>query len=126
MLHRFAFIGLMVAVLFGTLSSSYAQESSVPVPHPAKALKGEQCVEPAADMRRFHMQYLEHQRDDTMRLGIRGNKYSLRGCVECHATPDEKADGALTVRGFCKECHSYAAVTIDCFSCHTGKAEKQP
>ncbi|MCP5367873.1 MAG: Hdr-like menaquinol oxidoreductase cytochrome c subunit [Hyphomicrobiales bacterium] len=102
-----------------------AADGRVPLPHPAKAYAGQQCVEPVDVMRRFHMQYLMHQRDDTVHGGIRGTKYSLKGCVECHAVASPGvADGKVrTLQPFCKECHSYAAVTIDCFGCHTGAAK---
>ncbi len=100
-----------------------AAETGVPLPNPAKAHIGEQCVEPVDVMRREHMNFLRHQRDETVRSGIRGNKYSLRGCVECHAVPDAAAGGARTVQAFCSECHSYAAVSIDCFGCHSNEAE---
>ena len=97
----------------------------VPVPKPAKAAKGEKCVAPIPEMRRNHMNLLKHQRDDTLRSGIRGNPFSLRECVECHAVPDDAAGGARTVRPFCQTCHEYAAVSIDCFNCHTGKPEAE-
>ncbi|MBM3564578.1 MAG: hypothetical protein FJX42_00495 [Alphaproteobacteria bacterium] len=97
-----------------------AESGRTPVPAPAKAAKGEQCVEPVADMRRNHMQYLEHERDETMHKGIRGRKHSLKTCVECHAVPTPAAGGAKTIEPFCGECHQYAAVSLDCFQCHTG------
>ncbi len=97
-----------------------AQESGVPLPSVPKAVKGEQCVEPVDVMRREHMNFLIHQRDETMRQGIRGNKYSLKGCTECHATVDPAAKDkkVRTVEPFCAQCHEYAAVKIDCFECH--------
>ena len=95
----------------------------VPVPVLSTGM-GTRCVAPVDDMRRNHMTYLLHQRDETVRQGIRGKKFSLRKCVICHATPDSKAEGVPTVRPFCEECHAYAAVQIDCFSCHTAKPEK--
>ncbi len=120
------FLGALV-VLFGLAvvftGPAPAAESRVPVPQPPKAFKGDKCVEPAAVMRRQHMNYLLHQRDETVQQGIRGKKYSLRGCIECHAVPDKAAGGERTVAPFCSECHQYAAVTIDCFSCHTTKPE---
>ncbi len=97
-------------------------EGRVPLPRPAKG-KGESCIEPADIMRRYHMDYLAHQRDETVRQGIRGKKYSLKECVACHAVPEpgqEKAK-ALTVEPFCSQCHTYAAVRIVCFECHTDK-----
>jgi len=107
----------LVAVL------AQAADGRVPLPKPAKATAGTQCVEPAAEMRRNHMVHLEHQRDETLREGIRGKKHSLRDCVSCHAAPDPKAGGQATARPFCDACHAYAAVTIDCFGCHATKPE---
>ncbi len=98
------------------------EDGRTPLPHPSAAFKGDQCVEPADVMRRRHMSFLMHQRDETVRGGIRGKKYSIRGCIDCHATRDESADGARSVRGFCDACHGYAAVEITCFECHSDRA----
>ncbi|CCQ74011.1 Triheme c-type cytochrome DsrJ [Magnetospira sp. QH-2] len=109
---------MVVAVLALGFAPAQAGDG-VPMPQIIKG-KGAQCVEPTNVMRRNHMDYLKHQRDETMREGIRGNKYSLTECVECHATPDPRPQiKAETLYGFCKQCHAYAAVTIDCFGCHT-------
>ena len=104
--------------------TSPAHAGDVPLPKPAKAFKGEQCVEPADVMRRNHFDYLKHQRDETLREGIRGQKYGLNECIDCHAvtSPDVAGGKLRTLKPFCKECHDYAAVSIDCFSCHTGAA----
>jgi hypothetical protein len=122
-------LGLAAAVVLWTMATASAADpskggGSVPLPHPAEAFKGEKCVEPNDVMRRQHMNYLKHQRDDTLRQGIRGEKYSLKECVDCHAvkSPDVMDGKVRTIQPFCKECHSYAAVTIDCFACHTGAA----
>ncbi len=112
-----------LAALLGGVPEVWAGEGRVPLPVLPKA-KGEQCVAPAEDMRRNHANYLLHQRDETMRKGIRSNKYSLKECVACHASPDAEAGGADTIRPFCAECHDYAAVKIDCFECHTTKPGK--
>lgn len=120
------FLSLMVlgfAFVVGGLPSP-ASAADVPVPHPAKAFKGEQCVEPVDVMRRNHMTFLMHQRDETLREGIRGKKYSLNQCIDCHAvtSPDVAGGKVRTLKPFCAECHAYAAVSIDCFQCHTGAA----
>ena len=85
-----------------------------------KAAAGTTCIEDAATMRRGHPDMLKHQRDETLRLGIRGAKASLKDCVSCHAT--QSADGhAVPVNApgqFCQSCHAYAAVKPDCFECH--------
>jgi hypothetical protein len=105
---------------------SYAHEtkkdSRVPLPH-MDIPKGVQCDEPAEIMRRDHMKFILHKRDDTMHKGIRTSKHSLKNCVNCHADP--KTGSVLGKDGFCASCHTYAAVKIDCFECHTDRAEKK-
>jgi len=94
------------------------------VPNPPKAkqpVSAEQpCVEPIADIRRNHGQYLKHHRNDTVHNGVRTNKYSLVACINCHVTKDAVGNypSIKTKDHFCRSCHTYAAVTIDCFQCH--------
>ncbi|MBP8285705.1 MAG: hypothetical protein KAX57_02585 [Rhodoferax sp.] len=88
-----------------------------PVIEPAR---GGQCVEDPAFMRRNHMLLLKHQRVDTLRGGIRTGKYSLQGCIECHASQTTNSVSASETN-FCQSCHSYAAVSLDCFGCHASK-----
>ena len=85
-----------------------------------RAVKGERCVEPVAEMRRNHMRMLRHQRDATVHEGIRGAKYSLKGCIDCHAGA-KTGSVAQTSEDFCVACHRYAAVQIDCFECHASR-----
>ncbi|MCX8018607.1 MAG: hypothetical protein N2690_12015 [Rhodocyclaceae bacterium] len=93
---------------------------------PKPALKIEnpgQCIAPAEEMRKNHMEMLKHQRDRTLRQGIRGEKASLNECIHCHAS---KTTGSVIGKdGFCQECHSYAAVKLDCWDCHQPKAGYQ-
>jgi len=112
-------LAVMLALLAGP-GQAATEASEVPLPTLSKAFKGEQCVEPANVMRREHMNFLKHQRDETLREGIRGKKYSLKQCVECHATADPNIKGGKvrTLQPFCAQCHEYAAVSLDCFSCH--------
>ena len=107
------------AMLVLALLAASAQAGSL-APAVEPAAKGERCVEDVATMRRSHMTMLTHQRDDTVRGGIRGAKHSLKGCIDCHAG---KASGSVAVAktDFCVACHSYAAVKIDCFECHSSK-----
>jgi len=82
-----------------------------------------ECIAPAEEMRRNHMEMLKHQRDRTMRQGIRGEKSSLNECINCHAS---KTTGSVTGKGgFCESCHSYAAVKLECWDCHQPKAGKK-
>ena len=82
--------------------------------------KGGQCVRDTQWMRKNHMQLLIHQRDETVRKGIRDDQISLKNCVECHAS---LKDDSVVARddSFCVGCHRYAAVKIDCFECHSSK-----
>lgn len=93
-------------------------------PVPAKG-KGDACVAPTDWMRRYHMTALNHQRDATVHEGIRTDKFSLKGCIECHAV--RGADGRpVTVKDaghFCRTCHDYTAVKVDCFECHASRPE---
>jgi hypothetical protein len=85
--------------------------------------KFQQCVEPTDIMRRDHMKFLLQQRDATVIDGIRTEKYSLTGCINCHAQPIK--DGKIVRAGdpeyFCTACHRYTSVKIDCFECHSDR-----
>ena len=87
-------------------------------PEPA----GEKCVESVEVMRLEHMDFIQHQRDETMYKGVRGitAKYSLKGCIDCHVGYDDQEKAVpIDAKGqFCQSCHNYTAVSIDCFSCH--------
>jgi len=52
-----------------------------------------------------------------MLRGIRTSKHSLKNCINCHASP--KTNSVLGKEGFCESCHTYAAVQMDCFECHS-------
>ena len=82
-----------------------------------KIERGAACVAPVAEMRRDHMKMLLHQRDRTLRQGLREPRFSLKGCVDCHAS--RETGSVLGKDGFCSSCHEYAAVRMDCFECHS-------
>ena len=86
--------------------------------------KGEKCVEDTQFMRRNHMDLLKHQRDETMRKGIRTTKHSLKQCVECHAS-EKTGSVAASKEDFCAACHSYASVKLDCWDCHATRPGKK-
>ncbi|OUS05816.1 hypothetical protein A9Q96_10750 [Rhodobacterales bacterium 52_120_T64] len=67
-----------------------------------------------------HMDLLRHDRDLTMREGIRDTDASIAECVTCHAVNglDAKPVTVKSEDHFCRVCHDYAAVKIDCFQCH--------
>ena len=82
--------------------------------------RGAQCVEPIEIMRRDHFEFIKHQRDQTVYHGIRGSRHSLAGCIDCHASKSAEGEFLpINAEGqFCQTCHTYAAVKIDCFTCH--------
>ena len=129
-LRRASFVILML-VLVGMTSLAYAAEEQnagngglLPV---IPMGQGDSCVEDTDFMRRNHMDLLQHQRDETMKEGIRGKPYSLKECLSCHAVngPDAIPVTASSPQHFCRSCHDYAAVSIDCFQCHASRPEVQ-
>ncbi len=71
-------------------------------------------------MRVNHMDLLRHDRNLTMREGARDTDNSLAECLDCHAVkgPDAKPVTIKSEEHFCRVCHDFAAVRIDCFQCH--------
>lgn len=114
---------ITTALLAVVLTAATASFAGVPSPDIPKG-QGEACVKPTDDMRKNHMEYLLHKRDDTMHQGIRtdvsSGGYSFTDCMNCHAVMDENKMPVnyKDDRHFCNSCHSYAAVKIDCFDCH--------
>ena len=101
-------------------SISAGERVSVPVIPKAlaKAEKGH-----AELMRRNHMDLMIHKRDKTVHEGIRNKKYSLKACISCHAVlgKDKKPVSVASPKHFCRTCHDYVAVKVDCFQCHASK-----
>jgi predicted CXXCH cytochrome family protein len=93
-----------------------------PFPDIPKA-QGEHCVRDPAFMRRYHMTMLLQQRDETVHQGVRGGDFSIARCVTCHAVPgaDGKPVSYADPKHFCRSCHAYASVSIDCFECHASR-----
>jgi hypothetical protein len=114
--------GVMMLGSMAVLQAASAAESPISIPKAKRsAVAGDwKCVEDTDVMRRDHMEFILHQRDETMYKGIRGAKHSLVECVECHSQDDAKGNPIpINSQGeFCQTCHEYAAVSIDCFSCH--------
>jgi hypothetical protein len=120
-LRLFALFLLLLGLAVNAAEPNKASRVPQPVIEPAR---GGQCVEDTAYMRRNHMELLKHQRDDTLRGGVRtGVKYSLQACIECHASQTTQSVTASQTN-FCVSCHSYAAVKIDCFECHATQPQK--
>jgi predicted CXXCH cytochrome family protein len=116
-------IPLLAATLALPPGSAYAGDASW-LPKPARG-QGEKCVADTDWMRRNHMTVLMHQRNDTVHDGIRTQRFSLKGCIECHAVKgaDGKPVTVASPEHFCRTCHDYAAVRMDCFECHASRPQ---
>ena len=108
-----AAVGVLAAL--PTLAAADVPKPDIIIAHP-----GSKCIAPPDVMLRTHMTMLLHQREKTLRLGERGAKVSLEGCIECHA--NKSNDSVLgSNQNFCQTCHAYVAVKVDCFDCHQPK-----
>ena len=139
MLVRSTILAVLVLAIGGLLTTSALRAGDettavetvppppgrTPVPVPAKG-KGDQCVAPTDWMRRNHMTMLKHQRNTTVHEGDRTGRFSIKACVECHAVKgvDGKAVTVTDPKHFCRTCHDYAAVSIDCFECHASRPQE--
>jgi predicted CXXCH cytochrome family protein len=117
---------VLAAFVVVLLASPTLAAGRVTLPEPAKG-KGDQCVADSSFMRKNHPTLLKHQRDDTLRKGIRGNEFSLKECIACHAVEgaDAKPVTYEDPKHFCRTCHTYVAVKIDCFECHASTPDKK-
>lgn len=118
--HVSMFLVMLVGIGLAGANMAQAEPLGGFVVPGSRAAAMDSCVEPTRAMRRYHMEYIRHQRDTTVYDGIRHTKYSLSGCVDCHAAHD--ANGVpvpVSDKGqFCNACHETAAVTLNCFDCH--------
>jgi hypothetical protein len=117
----------LIYVLIGLtlMSTSALAETPFPTIHEPsdESLK---CIQPEDEMRRNHMNYILHERDETMHEGVRNEPGSLAACIDCHVEPNENGEiaGIDSKEHFCNSCHQYAAVQIDCFQCHADRPQK--
>lgn len=114
---------LLLGILLGSTGLVAAGDSMLPVLPEAQARfsDAQGCVEPTEDMRKNHMEYILHQRDETVHEGIRTRQYSLNECINCHVSDAPDAPRVSSEEHFCNSCHTYAAVKIDCFQCHADR-----
>lgn len=117
----------LIYVMIGLtlLSTTAVAETPFPTIHEPtdESLK---CIQPEDEMRRNHMNYILHERDETMHEGVRDEPGSLSACIDCHVEPNEKGEiaGIDSNEHFCSSCHEYASVQIDCFQCHADRPQK--
>ena len=126
MKSRLIILATIVAALVGAaLGAAPAQAGDI-APKPIIDKSKGECVAPPGEMRRNHMKYLLHQRDETMYRGVRGKKTSLRACLNCHEVKgdDGKPVTIKSEKHFCRTCHDFAAVKVDCWSCHASVPDK--
>ncbi|MBI3434022.1 MAG: sulfur reduction protein DsrJ [Proteobacteria bacterium] len=114
---------LLAGLVAPALDGAYAGDAPW-LPKPARG-QGDKCVADTDWMRRNHMTALLQQRDLTVHDGIRTMRFSLKGCIACHAVKgaDEQPVTAESPKHFCRTCHDYAAVRVDCFECHASRPE---
>jgi mono/diheme cytochrome c family protein len=119
-----AVLALVIVPALALLPASGRASEPTWLPKPARG-QGEQCVAETEWMRRNHMTVLMHQRDDTVHDGIRTKRFSLKGCIDCHSVngADAKPVSIKSPQHFCRTCHDYAAVRVDCFECHASRPE---
>ncbi len=117
----------LIAILGVGLTVTSAAAGDPIYPDVPKPLFGKPHPEGNLFMRVNHMKLLLHTRDLTMREGERDVKYSLAECLTCHAVngPDAQPVSIKSDQHFCRVCHDYAAVKIDCFQCHNSKPAKE-
>ena len=118
---------MRISIIFAGFMMLFPLAGNAATPFPQiHEPEGKKCVQPEDEMRRNHMNYILHQRDETMYKGIRTEKYSLAKCIDCHVEPNEKGEIAShdDEEHFCSTCHTYASVQIDCFECHADKPQK--
>jgi hypothetical protein len=112
---------LAVAGLVWALGAQPAAAGEDFVTPGSKAAGLANCVAETEFMRRNHMELIKHERDIVVHEGIRDGKDSLAGCIACHVAPGpDGAPVSVYAHGqFCKSCHEFAAVDVNCFGCHS-------
>lgn len=97
---------LLVFVLFAAwIAAPFSAQADLPKPE--KAVRGP-CVRDAEWMRRNHMDFLKHKREETVREGKSVPTESFLSCISCHPSKER----------FCDRCHAYVGVAPNCFDCH--------
>jgi predicted CXXCH cytochrome family protein len=123
---RKCFAGLIAGVVL-TIPALQAMAESTYVTKGSKAASLTSCVAETDDIRRNHMDYMKHGRDDSVRDGDRSGKFSLAECIGCHSAASASGEYAsVDSEGqFCQSCHAYVAVSPPCFQCHRTTPEKR-
>jgi hypothetical protein len=119
---------IFAAAALLTASAAGAEDDAgrMPAPHPVKG-NGDHCVADTAFLRRNHMLMMFDHRKEAVHEGVRTPQYSLAGCISCHAVKGEDGQPVsyASPKHFCRSCHDYEAVRVDCFECHASRPEAQ-
>ncbi|WP_137702286.1 hypothetical protein [Marimonas lutisalis] len=112
-------IAAILAFMLALAGMAQAEERSSLWPDIPKA-SGTPHPEGNEYWRKQHMELMKHDRDETMYEGDRQVQASLKACFDCHAVEDETGTPVTYAsdKHFCRVCHDYAAVKVDCFMCH--------
>ena len=123
--QRVGILAVVFTALMGFGSAALSDNHGGKHERAIGANAGDACVKETSWMRRNHMELLKHDRDRTLRQGIRPVEGSIKGCVDCHANKnDQGAFIPVDAEGeFCSACHTYTAVSLDCFECHATKPD---
>ena len=129
---KYSLFTLLFSLLLGVYTPGMAADASSDenasgpfIPKAQRRFSDTQgCVEPTADMRKNHMEYILDQRDATVHEGIRTKQYSLAECINCHVSDAPDAPRIDSEKHFCNSCHTFVSVNIDCFQCHADRPVK--
>jgi hypothetical protein len=115
-----------LVIFFGILSFPFwytvGQGNAGYEPVLEKAIKGEDCVIEAQEMKAKHMEILNVWRDEVVREGKREqinvgglmyDKSLTNTCLDCHPNKDK----------FCDQCHNFLGVKPYCWGCHVNPKE---
>ena len=130
--HLGVFLLLVCFALFAVavLAAEWKQDKDNALLPAIPQAQGDQCVEPTEVMRRRHMDFILHQRDETVHRGVRTEKHRFVSCINCHVQPQQTKQGNMVyprhtdADHFCTSCHVYAMVSIDCFQCHADRPQR--
>lgn len=110
--------GALRWLVFGVLPLSLLLGcgGSVEPPDMTEEARGDQCVEPLDVIRKDHGKILMEERDHAVRDGVRNPDHGFVSCIDCHVASDARHSEPET--HFCASCHTFNAVSVDCFECH--------
>lgn len=121
------FFALLISFLLNiSIAFAQAENSSSLIPDLPKAF-GQSHPEGNEFWRINHPRLLKKDRDLALREGERDIDASLKTCVACHVVFDEEKTPVTyqSEEYFCRVCHDYVAVKIDCFSCHNSLPDRK-